>query len=373
MNANKYFTTVVCLLISFCSYSQQETNSDNPEKKRKSFRLYLDEDINPLQLFPSSTDQNYTLGLGFGFSNSSYINSPLFYPISKMDQWILGKRNTNKEGVALIDPSWMVNGVAFTPDDLRSKSPVYDDRPYAFLLGFSTKKGYVIPDRRLAFQTELNIGALGLPIGKWVQTGIHKLMNDNNTHSPYNPEGWHNQIANGFSPVFLYSADLEKLIIGNPSVENGERSYFNFKVGGGASVGYYTQVHGMATVRVGLLNSKNWIQNFNPLGNMNQLTGIPKKDMWEVFLFAAARPTFMAYNTMLHGTPLRNSVHELRWNQTNPWILEWNTGIQCHIPFSKTRSMDFTWAINSGRTSELKTDLKRTHYWGGVYLVFNCF
>ncbi|WP_343559611.1 lipid A-modifier LpxR family protein [Sphingobacterium sp.] len=372
MIANKFYTTVFCLLISFCSYCQEEA-ANKEQNKRKSFRLYLDEDINPLQLFPSATDQNYTLGLGFGFSNSNYINSPVFYPIRKLDQWILGKSNTAHDDIVPIDPSWMVNGVAFTPDNLRAKDPVYNDRPYAFLLGLSTRRGYVNANKGTAFHTELNIGALGLPIGKWVQTGIHKVMNDHNTHSPYNPEGWHNQIANGFSPVFLYSADLEKLIIGNANIEHGERSYFNLKVGGGSSVGYYTQVHGMATVRFGFLDSRKWVQNFNPLGNMNQIYGSPKKELWEIYLFAAARPTFMAYNAMLHGTPLRSSVHELSWKQTNPWILEWNTGIQCHIPFNNSRSMDITWAINSGRTSELKTDLKRTHFWGGVYLVYNCF
>ncbi|CDT29089.1 hypothetical protein BN1088_620004 [Sphingobacterium sp. PM2-P1-29] len=38
---------------------------------------------------------------------------------------------------------------------------------------------------------------------------------------------------------------------------------------------------------------------------MNQIFDIPQKDLWELYFFAVARPTFMAYNTMLHGTPLR--------------------------------------------------------------------
>ncbi|CDT29081.1 hypothetical protein BN1088_620003 [Sphingobacterium sp. PM2-P1-29] len=46
----------------------------------------------------------------------------------------------------------------------------------------------------------------------------------------------------------------------------------------------------------------------------------------------------------------------------------WNTML-----FNSYRSLNITSVINSGRASELKTDLKRTHYWSGVYLIYNFF
>lgn len=337
------------------------------------FHLYTDEDMNPIQAFPKSSDQNYTMGFGFGFSSLKFKPWCVFKPLTALDNWIIGKSITQSSNTTVLPPFISLNGTAFTPDSLRAVDPVRNDRPYAFLLTLSTRRGYVDNSKNIVYNSELNIGALGLDIGKWVQTAIHKSMNDNNTKNPYNPEGWHNQIGKGFAPAFLYALGVGKRIASLPSNTKNNRAYFDMKVGGAGSVGYYTQLQGAASFRFGLLDSRNWIREFNPLGNMNKNDNgadIKKqRQLFEIYLFAAGRPTFMAYNAMLNGTIWRKSVHTLSWQETNHLIMEWNTGITTHIPLNdKKCALDISWVFNAGRTSELNTNLARAHYWGGIYL-----
>ncbi|OJV54234.1 MAG: hypothetical protein BGO31_12855 [Bacteroidetes bacterium 43-16] len=342
------------------------------------FEFYTDEDFNPLLLFPKASDQNYTMGLGFGFSSLKFKSWFVFKPITTLDNLIIGKKITRGFSTTELAPSISINGAAFTPDSLRAVDPVPNDRPYAFLLALSTKRGYIDNDRDIVYKTELNIGAFGLDIGKWVQTGIHKSMNDNNTKNPYNPEGWHNQIGKGFAPTFLYALGIDKLIESQSINARSNRSYFDMKLGGAGSMGYYTQLQAAASFRFGLLDSRNWVRDFNPLGNMNKglgrknrnlLASQSQKQQFEIYMFAAGRPTFMAYNAMLNGTILGNSIHTLSWKETRHFIMEWNTGIATHIPLNdRNCALDVSWIINAGRTSEINTDLARAHYWGGIYL-----
>ncbi|OYD44085.1 hypothetical protein CHU00_18760 [Sphingobacterium cellulitidis] len=370
---NIFLSLTMVLLVGNLFAQSSVNNSEIFIDTITTFQLYSDEDLNPIQLFPKATDQNYTMGFGFGISSLRYKSWFIFAPVTKLDNWILGKNTTQGLNTIVLPPSISLNGTAFTPDDLRSTEPITNDRPYAFLLALSTKRGYIDSERDMVFRSELNIGAFGLNIGKWVQTKIHEHANENDTKPPYTPRGWHNQIANGFAPAFLYALSLGKRVVDLPS-QKQNRSYFDMKIGTGGSVGYYTQVNGFASLRLGLLDSRNWIQEFNPLGNMSKriTDNNSGRQLGEIYVFASAQPTFMAYNAMLNGTIWRNSVHTLNWNQTNHLILEWTTGISAHIPFKNTkRSLDVTWAVNAGRTSELKTELERTHYWGGVYLGYS--
>lgn len=360
---------------------QAQSTNQNPEQDIVPFtqdtittlQIYTDEDMNPIQAFPKSTDQNYTMGFGFGLSSLKYKSWLVFKPLTALDNLIIGKIITQGSNTTVLPPFISLNGTAFTPDSLRAVDPIRNDRPYAFLLALSTRRGYVDNNRNIVYNSELNIGALGLDIGKWVQTAIHKSMNDNNTKNPYNPEGWHNQIGKGFAPAFLYALGLGKRIASFPADAKQNRAYVDMKVGGAGSLGYYTQLQGAASFRLGLLDSRNWIREFNPLGNMNKNANAidinNQRQRFEIYLFAAGRPTFMAYNAMLNGTMWRKSVHTLSWSETNHFIMEWNTGITTHIPLNdKKCALDISWVINAGRTSELNTDLARTHYWGGIYL-----
>ncbi|GGC42892.1 hypothetical protein GCM10011386_38970 [Parapedobacter defluvii] len=228
---------------------------------------------------------------------------------------------------------------------------------------------------------ELNVGALGLQLGKHVQTWIHEGMNDGDTKPPYTPRGWNLQVANGFSPALLYSLGFEKLLFPKHTLP-GNRSYFDLKYGGQAMAGYYTGIQGSIALRAGLLDRRSWTRSFNPLGSMNK-GGAAEKSVtplsndrakFELYAFASVRPTVMLYNTMLHGSFWRKSAYTLNFEDTQPFFLEWSAGINTLIPLNpkdKYRSIDLSWVVNAGRTSELRTSYGRSHLWGAILLGYN--
>lgn len=370
MNTRLFFF-VVCLLI----------NIGETVGQGNSVTVYTDEDLNPILLFNDASDQNYTMGFGFGFA-SPWLNSSLsLRPLQLLNQKILGHKFITNEHTHHYSSSLSLNGTGFTPDDLRATTPVIGDRPYAFLLALSTKTAYLKSDQNLLVFSELNVGALGLQIGKHVQTWIHEGMNDGDTKPPYTPRGWNLQVANGFSPAFLYSLGFEKLLFPKRTAPLN-RSHFDIKYGGQAMAGYYTGIQGSIALRAGLLDSRNWTRSFNPLGNMNKggavantvNTPTNERARFEVYAFASVRPTIMIYNSMLHGSLWRKSAYTLNFEETQPFFLEWSAGINTLIPLNpkdKYRSIDLSWVVNAGRTSELRTSYGRPHLWGAILLGYN--
>lgn len=344
-----------------CTYAQD-----------KSFLFYVEEDINPLLQFANANDQNYTMGLGFGYASFQFDGTYVFKPIEAINRIFIPESFRDEDNLLApslaLPPSLTLNGTGFTPDELRDSNVIANDRPYAFLLYLSSKKFY-LKDKSF-ISTELNLGIVGLNIGKWVQTNIHNSMNDNNTHEPYMPEGWHNQISNGGEPTLLYTLNYEHLIV--------ESTFFEFKAGAQGMIGYYTGANLQAGARFGLLDNRKWMQSYTPLGSGNKARGSGKeavgsendKKKFELFLFGSIKPTAILYNEMLNGG-FRHSNHTLNWNETNHLILEWNTGLGLSVPIcKKSNSLDLFWAINAGRTSEIKTSLSRAHQWGGIYITY---
>lgn len=344
---------------------------DKPQ--RSSFTIYTDEDLKPILQFSEDRDQNYTMGFGFGFSSPALKEANFLKPAIYFGN-LLTKKFKKDEVLDDLSPNLSLNGTAFTPDELRDKEVNKLDRPYAFLLALSTKDFRLIQSkgkRPRFFTTEVSIGMLGLKLGQWVQTNIHKGMNDGNTKEPYLPEGWHNQISNGGEPTFLISFSTEFLFTSSAFEKNkNRRSYYELKAGYQVMGGWYTGGNVSATARVGLLDPKNWIQNFNVLGNFNKALGeIPKRSMFELYLYGSIRPSLILYNEMLLGG-FRTPAHSFSWGQMEKDTLEWNTGIGLNIP-GVNYSTNLVWALNSGRSPEFNTSMGRWHKWGSIYITFN--
>src|SRR5690606_27335164 len=328
----------------------------------KSILFYLDEDLKPLLQFSKDNDQNYTMGLVFGYASQNLNGSMIFRGIEFIDHKTLPARFTNSD--VSLQASLTLNGTAFTPNDLRAGTIIKEDRPYAFLLYTSLKKQYL--HNREYIATELNIGILGLDLGRWVQTNIHEALNKNDTQEPYTPRGWQHQISKGGEPTLLYAVNYNKLL--------EQKSFFDLKYGAQAMLGYYTNVNIEIAGRFGILDKNNWTRNYTPLGtgNKNRMLSMKgvKKRKAEAFLFVSIKPSVVLYNQMLNGG-IRKSAHTLSWNETNHFVLEWNSGIGTTIPTANANSLEVIWVVNSGRTSEINTPLARSHQWGGIYLSYN--
>lgn len=347
VSIKKYLLLLLLFASIKCTYAQNN-----------SILFYIDEDIKPLLQFSEANDQNYTMGLGFGYASFWLKDSYVLKPIEAIDYIFVPKQFRNNDNI--VPPSLTLNGTAFTPDDLTDSNVIPEDRPYSFILYLSSKKSYL--KERSLFSTEFNLGIIGTDIGKWVQTSIHNTMNDNDTHDPHTPRGWHNQISNDGELTLLYSLNYEHLFV--------KECFFEFKAGAQGMIGYYSGANLQFATRFGLLDNRKWMQSYTPLGSGNKGKNIDNKKKMEAFIFGSLKPTTMLYNQMLNGG-FRHSNHTLNWNETNHFIIEWNTGIGLSIPLcSKNNSLDLFWAVNTGRTSEINTSLSRAHEWGGIYITY---
>jgi len=61
----------------------------------------------------------------------------------------------------------------FTPSNILIEEPIQGDHPYASLFFVANAAQFVVPERKLTYQSVLTIGALGLPIADSIQSGIH--------------------------------------------------------------------------------------------------------------------------------------------------------------------------------------------------------
>ena len=146
---------------------------------------------------------------------------------------------------------------AFTPDDIRSAEPQYDDRPYASILYLTSRKQTVSSDARSAMTSELALGVLGLSIADAVQTSIHEQLQDYPGDTPYSPNGWHLQVSDGGEPTFRYSLAWQDLL--------ADTGYFDLQWIRQANVGYYTNAAVGAAFRVGAIESPWWAFSSAPI------------------------------------------------------------------------------------------------------------
>lgn len=362
-------TPLILTLLTLSVLSVFSQTADSVISEKKTFSFYTDEDLKPPLLFSEANDQNYTMGLGFGWSSPSYTNKKMFVPNRWIATRLLGNEIKNKR---IENPFWSINGTAFTPDNLRSFEVVPEDRPYSFLLTLSTKESYLYKPYNVV-TSQLSFGIIGLPFGEWVQKGIHVITNRQDTRPPYTPRGWDHQVSDGGEPTALYTLSSEWLLTKRGLANEKPRTNFELKHGIVGMVGYYNMVGYSLSTRMGLLNPDNWVQNFTPLGSgdkakpnlKNQSLNLIKQKT-ELFIYGSIKPGFMLYNELINGG-FRRSDYTLSFSETRHFIVEWNTGIGLNFP-SKKRDISFIWALNAGRTSELNTSLSRNHKWGGFYI-----
>ena len=85
----------------------------------------------------------------------------------------------------------------FTPRDLGARDVVRGDWPYASLFFLSAGRRYASPVSRVAYDTSLTIGVLGLAAAADVQRVLHDVT------GTVQPKGWSHQISDGGEPTVL--------------------------------------------------------------------------------------------------------------------------------------------------------------------------
>lgn len=316
------------------------------------------------------------MGAGLVFGGRVAHWTPNGWALRELGEWmepiVVGKMDSSETR-----HTTMLGVGAFTPDNLNTKEVVEGDRPYASILGLTTRRIVVKAtptspgsfDKevyRTALTTELTLGVLGLGLAKEVQTAIHRAMRNVNELTPYDPLGWHNQISDGGEPTVGFRLGVEHRVtdgLFDKPLGLGDERHFEGTVFSDATIGYYTNVSAGAAIRAGIFQSEFW--NFTPgaLGSVNQGIGpVSEREenrRFEFFIYGSIRGRAVAYNALLQGQ-WRDNPYELNGSDLNRWIGEYQFGPVLSIG----RRLNISY-IFAGRTSEIKGPFSRSHRWAG--------
>ncbi len=169
----------------------------------------------------------------------------------------------------------------YTPKDIADTLLNTVDRPYSGTLYFRSFTVSSIPDKRIRFTNQLDLGILGpLSGAKQAQQIIHDWLDLGF------PNGWDFQIEN--RPYINYNAILEKGLFDIPGI-------FEFNANSRLRLGnIHDDLLVGATIRLGRIND--YFKGYN----LSNKTYEENKD-FQAFIFAGASAVAVAYNATLMG------------------------------------------------------------------------
>ncbi len=188
---------IVCVPYSLASAA-------GDEKYNSGWRINTDNDL----LTGQTTDRDYTGGLALTLSGRRAQE----YPVS-IDGWraaidgLIRFPHLYRSNETMSFHSQQYGMTLFTPEDIQSLAPVYDDRPYASLFFMSNSEVTVLAGEGIAYVSRLTIGFLGLDAAEDVQSFLHALTDSDV------PNGWQNQISSGGEPTALLSYSMQNNLV----------------------------------------------------------------------------------------------------------------------------------------------------------------
>lgn len=199
--------------------------------------------------------------------------------------------------------------MAFTPGEVESSVPLFNDRPYASLAYLSSARRYVQRNDSAVYHTQLVIGVLGLDAVGAGHRAIHDLLGSDPLR------GYAHQISAGGEPTLRYSL-ARQAPIGNPSV------YSDYKWTLAGSVGTVTEGSIAFSARWGHIRSPWW--SFTPEQNTYTQDAQPLLSPGtETFLAAGVRMKVRGYNAFLQGqfrhSTVRHSAEDLNTVLGEAW------------------------------------------------------
>ena len=365
-----------------------------------SWSLFVEEDFLQHEIGPfQHSDRNYTMGVGLQWSGRSIANSNLKRPLRFLDQAIARIFGANETSCGHFAPAcrkWvyqtaMIHGTAFSPKAIGSAQPVVGDRPWAFLLGLSTRS--IRPSDSDAWSTELTLGTIGSPLGEWVQRGIHWTSRHiHNSATPVDPKGWPNQLFDSplGMPTARYAVEYEWILFSmthskptSPShvtlPDSGvsllgigsPRTYFEIVPKIAGQIGYYTEGDFGLTARLGSYSLPFWQFQANPLGvGSRAVTGVDLGGP-EWFLFISLNGRLIAYNELLTGLGNnRWTAYRLHNSEVEHKVGEGVFGGSVLFRSQNGRVIMLSLVTDAFRSHEFNTtpEFIRAHSWGSIFL-----
>jgi hypothetical protein len=276
-------------------------------------------------------------------------------------------------------PSVEGPGCEFRGCILARRDKIFHDRPYASLTYLQFERS--VARGRVAYSSNLTVGALGLQIGKVVQTALH----DKQTK----PGGWRHQISNRGEPTAAYSTTVKLLAAAIPwrsmkpegdgvstywDATQPRRRYADLTVDNGLGAGFYTRYSGGGILRVGYIQSAFWASSRGPIQYTVRAT---KRSSPEFFVLATGGGSFWMWNSLMQGQFKKSTVTlqfdpESGPNVDTPlrrWVWDWSWGAMGRLPLGSKAAV-----VAGGQRHYLSRTFDGPHsrkhgYWGAYLRV----
>jgi hypothetical protein len=334
------------------------------ERGERGFTVFFEND----SLYPpNNDDQNYTMGLSFRYASTQPVG-PAFLrrALVAMDSVILPRYEPDEPVATSIE----LGSTNFTPEDLAASEPIPDDRPYASLIYLTSRRQSV--KGKWLRRSDLDLGVLGLDVGKSVQRAIHQT---DFIDSPV-PRGWENQISEGGEPTLRYGHAFGRLLHSDRDQSRGESApstHIDLQAVSDFMVGYNTSAVAGLSVRLGRLNTPWWSFESHPLANQAMLSSLGaapqeagSRGPAEAYLWAGSNVRGVVYNVLLQGQ-FRHS--EVTFSGSEIERLLWENRAGGTVRFRNGLSLTYSVAH---RTEEFEGPKARSHFWGGLFLSKTC-
>jgi hypothetical protein len=342
-----YFPLPVVLL---CVISAPISANDiGTEQHNTGWRLNFDNDV----LTGFSTDRDYTGGGAVTLSGKRAQQ----YPVS-IDSWragidgLVNFSDLFQEADFASFHSQQYGVTLFTPDDIDSNEPVYDDRPYASLFFISNSEFTVVPAKNVAYVSRLTLGILGLDLAEDIQATLHAITGSDV------PNGWQHQVSAGGEPTAMMTWAMQN----NLYTANDHQLKAEYE----ANLGFITDVNAGFSWRWGQINSPWWA--FNPYQSKYVQQSMPvfasegKNKSDEFYIWAGGRVNLRIYNALLQGQ-FRDSEVTVSNDDMQRMVAEYWLGV--------TREFVKRYYVSAffrGNTDEFKGPSARNGAWVGLVL-----
>jgi hypothetical protein len=268
-------------------------------------------------------------------------------------------------------------GCEFRGCVLARTEPIYHDRPYASLTYLQFER--TMARGRVAYTSDLTVGALGLQIAKVVQTALH----DEQTK----PGGWRHQISNRGEPTAAVSTTVKLLAAAVPwrsmkpeadalsnywDATQPRKRYADLTVDNGLSAGFYTRYNGGALLRVGYIQSAFWAASRGPIQYARARA--PNRPRPEIFGLVTGGGSFFVWNSLMQGQ-FKDSTVTLQFNPDSGenvdtplrrWVWDWSWGGMGRLPIGK--AMIIAGARRYYLSPSFDGPHSRDHGYWGAYL-----
>jgi len=340
------------LLALFCVTAHAEKT----EPYNTGWEFYFDNDAFALPNVYS--DQDYTGGMALSLLGRRAAEYPISLdPVRHSIDRLFGHESLYADPNATMQHSIEFGFTAFTPKDLSTSAPIYNDRPYSSMVFLANSLKVTVPEKYIAFHSTFILGALGLRVSEQVQTTIHHILGIN----PAN--GWHNQISDGGELTARYVFSRQRLRAYRPT---SARMGYQVNTMFSGSVGYITDVGVGLFARGGKIRSPWW--GFNPQQSEFIPIGAPiiSSDAvlggTESYIWAGMNLRYRFYDALLQGQ-FRYSPVTYSEDQIQHVILEGWVGY--------TRSLGEHYRVNftiRSSTPELNIGQERAPVWASIII-----